>query len=98
MAFDQLRAPISDIRSNSYAGSGSRVLTDPTGERKKRQFRQRFRDLQSCRPNPSGKSGIIRDNGPGIPDHIKDELFQTFSSLSRPARAPAWVSRLTTTS
>src|SRR3954454_22168144 len=34
MAFGQLRAPISTIKSNSYAGSSSRILTDPTGERR----------------------------------------------------------------
>ena len=33
-------------------------MTDPTGERRNRQFRQRFRSLQSCRPNASGESGI----------------------------------------
>src|SRR3954447_7499175 len=59
MAFGQLRAPISGIRSNSYAGLGGRVLTDPTGERRKRQFRQRFRGLQSCRPNSFEESGCI---------------------------------------
>src|SRR3954453_14041631 len=36
MAFGQLRAPISVFGSSSYAGSGSRVLTDATGERRKR--------------------------------------------------------------
>src|SRR3954452_224911 len=58
MAFGQLRAPISGIRSNSYAGLGGRGLTDPTGERRKRQFRQRFRGLQSCRPNSFEESGF----------------------------------------
>src|SRR3954470_2927545 len=58
MAFGQLRAPISAIRSNPYAGSSSRILTDPTGERRNRQFRQRFRGLRSCRPNRSGESGF----------------------------------------
>ena len=57
MAFGQLRAPISDAKSNSYAGSSSRIPTDPTGERRNWQFRQRFRGLRSCRPNPSGESG-----------------------------------------
>src|SRR3954471_10052006 len=46
------------FRSNSYAGSGTQILTDPTGERRNRQFRQRFRGLRSCRPNPSGGSGL----------------------------------------
>src|SRR5215216_6399868 len=58
MAFGQLRAPISVVMSNPYAGSSSRILTDPTGERRNRQFHQRFRGLRSCRPNPSGESGI----------------------------------------
>src|SRR3954453_20630718 len=58
MAFGQLRAPISGIRSNSYAGLGGQVLRDPTGERRKRQFRQRFRGLQSCQPNSFGESGL----------------------------------------
>src|SRR5215216_4901496 len=58
MAFGQLRAPISVVRSNSYAGSSSRILTDPTGEKRNRQFCQHFRGLRFCRPNPSGESGI----------------------------------------
>src|SRR3954454_21478159 len=58
MAFGQLRAPISVVRSNPYAGSSSRILTDPTGERRNRQLRQRFRGLRSCLPNPSGGSGF----------------------------------------
>src|SRR3954454_21242061 len=62
MASGQLRAPISVVISNLYAGSGSRVLTDATGERRNRQFCQRFRGLRSCRPNPSGESGIKKGN------------------------------------
>src|SRR4051794_14118286 len=58
MAFGQLCGPILDVKSNSYAGSSSRIPTDPMGERRNRQFRQRFRSLRSCRPNPSGESGI----------------------------------------
>jgi hypothetical protein len=58
MAFGQLRAPISDTKSNSYAGLGGRVLTDPTDERRNRRFRQRFRGLRSCRLNSSGESGL----------------------------------------
>src|SRR4051794_4600983 len=58
MTFGQLRAPIPFEISNPYAGSSSRILTDPTGERRNRQFRERFRGLRSCRPNPSGESGI----------------------------------------
>src|SRR3954447_1621680 len=58
MAFGQLRTPISVVRSTLYAGSSSRILTDPTGERRNRQFRQRFPGLRSCRPNPSGESGL----------------------------------------
>src|SRR4051812_44715979 len=61
MAFGQLRVPISDVRSSSYAGSSSRILTDPTGERRNRQFRQRFRGLRSYRSNPSGESGLIEN-------------------------------------
>ena len=58
MTFGQLRAPISIVRSDAYAGSSSRILTDPTGERRNWQFCQHFRGLRSCRPNPSGKSGL----------------------------------------
>src|SRR3954453_3930753 len=58
MAFGQLRAPITIVKSNSYAGSSGRISTDPTGERRNRQFRQRFRGLRSCRANPSGESGL----------------------------------------
>src|SRR4051812_8942877 len=58
MAFGQLYAPISVVRSTSYAESSGRILTDPTGERRNRQFRQHFRGLRSCQPNPSGESGI----------------------------------------
>src|SRR3954447_25309666 len=32
MAFGQLRAPISIVKSISYAGSSSRILADPTGD------------------------------------------------------------------
>src|SRR4051794_26492283 len=52
-----LRAPISISGSNSYAGSSSQILTDPTGERRSRRFRQHFRGFRSYRPNPSGESG-----------------------------------------
>src|SRR4051794_40685661 len=58
MAFGQLRAPITIVKSDSYAGSSGRISTDPTGERRNRQFRQRFRGLRSCRANPSGESGL----------------------------------------
>src|SRR3954454_10336933 len=34
IAFGQLHAPISTVRSSPYAGSSSRILTDPTGESK----------------------------------------------------------------
>src|SRR3954470_12486385 len=61
MASGQLRAPILVSKSNSYAESGSRILTDPTGERRNRQFRQRFRGLRSCWANPSGESGLNQD-------------------------------------
>src|SRR5215217_9315672 len=53
MAFDHLRAPILDVRSGSYAGSGSWVVTDPTGERRNGQFGQRLRGLRFCRINSS---------------------------------------------
>src|SRR4051812_40725696 len=53
MAFGQLRAPISLVKSSPYTESGSRVLTDLTGERRNRQFRQRFCGFRSCRLNPS---------------------------------------------
>ena len=46
------------IKSHSYDGSSGRILTDPTGERRKRRFRQHFRGLRSCRSNPSGESGL----------------------------------------
>src|SRR3954451_1973445 len=59
MALGQLRAPISLGKSNSYAESSGRILTDPTGERRNRQFCQHFRGLRSCQPNPSGESGLI---------------------------------------
>src|SRR4051812_49365947 len=65
MAFGQLRALISPVKSNSYAGSSSRIPPDPTGERRNWQFRQRFRSLRSCRPNPSGESGF-RSAHPGL--------------------------------
>src|SRR3954449_5787650 len=65
MAFGQLRAPITIVKSNSYAGSSGRISTDPTGERRNRQFRQRFRGLRSCRANPSGESGFTGFAGPG---------------------------------
>jgi len=58
MAFGQLRAPNSLIKSGSYARAGDRVLTDPTGERRNQQFSQRFRGLRPCPPNPSGESGF----------------------------------------
>src|SRR3954467_3496368 len=58
MALGQLRAPITLGKSNSYAESSGRILTDPTGERRNRQFCQHFRGLRSCQPNPSGESGI----------------------------------------
>jgi hypothetical protein len=39
IAFEQLRAPIPIVRSNSYAGSSTQILTDLTGERRNRWFR-----------------------------------------------------------
>ena len=73
MAFGQLRAPISIVRSISYAGSSSRILADPTGERRNRQFRQRFCGLRSCRPDPSGESGFnlveVEKDLPGVPSN-----------------------------
>ena len=58
IAFGQLRAPISIVKSDSHAGLSSRILTDPTGERRNWQFCQHFRGLRSCRPNPSGEYGV----------------------------------------
>src|SRR4051794_27121654 len=58
MTFGQLRAPISIVKSDTYAVSSSRILTDPTGERRNWQFCHHFRGLRSCRPNPSGESGL----------------------------------------
>ncbi len=57
-AFCQRRALISGARSASYGGSGGRILTDATGERRNLAFRQRFRGLRACRPDPSGESGL----------------------------------------
>jgi hypothetical protein len=41
-------------------------LTDATGERRNRQFRQRFRRLRSCRSNPIW----------GIRDELADEVVE----------------------
>src|SRR4051794_1246004 len=71
MAFGQLRASNLVVISNSYAGSSSRILTDPTGERRNRQFRQCFRGLRSCRPNPSGESGLKPSRGPMVPEQLR---------------------------
>src|SRR4051812_45947953 len=68
MAFGQLRAPISIVRSTSYAGSSNRILADPTGERRNRQFRQCFCGLRSCRPDPSGESGLKMGYGGSATD------------------------------
>src|SRR6185436_9341051 len=57
-AFPCLRKPIPPVISSPYDGSSSRILTDPTGERRSRRFRQHFRGLRSCQPNPSGESGM----------------------------------------
>ena len=54
MVFGQLRAPIYVVISNSYAGSGSRDLTDATGERRNRRL------VAWIRQNPA-KSGTCRD-------------------------------------
>jgi hypothetical protein len=59
MTFGQLRAPISIVKSDSYAGSSSRILTDPTGERRNRQFRQCFRGFRPYRPHLSRESGLM---------------------------------------
>src|SRR3954469_25739787 len=58
MAPGQLRAPIPLVISTPYDESGGRVLTDPTGESRTRQFRQHFCGFRSCRYNPSGESGL----------------------------------------
>jgi hypothetical protein len=45
-------------------GSGGRVLTDATGERRNWRFRQHFRGFRACRPIPNGESGLISAVGP----------------------------------
>src|SRR3954454_19294925 len=57
LAFSQPQAPISSSMSRFYARSGARVLTDATGERGRPRFRQHFRGLRMCRPDPNGESG-----------------------------------------
>src|SRR6478672_8819008 len=57
-ASGQLRTPILIGESKSYDGSGGGVPTDPTGERRNRQFAQHFRSLRSCLSNLSEESGI----------------------------------------
>src|SRR3954465_14985277 len=58
LALCQRRAPISAARPSSYGEVGSRILTDATGERTNPRFRQRFRGLRVCRPDPNGESGL----------------------------------------
>src|SRR3954463_10969030 len=58
-ASGQLRTPILIGESKSYDGSGGGVPTDPTGERRNRQFAQNFRSLRSCLSNLSEESGLI---------------------------------------
>src|SRR3954454_3984719 len=58
-ASGQLRTPILIGESKSYDGSGGGVPTDPTGERRNRQFAQHFRSLRSCLSNLSEESGFI---------------------------------------
>jgi hypothetical protein len=58
-ASGQLRTPILIGESKSYDGSGGGVPTDPTGERRNRQFAQHFRSLRSCLSNLSEESGLI---------------------------------------
>src|SRR3954451_10126798 len=83
MAFGQLCAPISDFKSDSYAGSSSRIPTDPTGERRNWQFCQHFRGLRSCRPNPSGESGVIADRQMWrmIPKRYRNQLIAYLKEL-----------------
>jgi hypothetical protein len=57
-ASGQLRTPILIGESKSYDGSGGGVPTDPTGERRNRQFAQHFRSLRSCLSNLSEESGL----------------------------------------
>src|SRR5215213_1184320 len=73
LGFSQGRAPISAGRSGSYAGSGVGALTDATGEREDRRFRQRFRGLRVCRPNPNGESGI-GGGSPAVRKTVTDHL------------------------
>jgi hypothetical protein len=57
-AFCPHHAPISTGGSARYGQPASRVLTDATGERRNPAFRQRFRGLWACRPDPNGESGL----------------------------------------
>src|SRR3954469_3506863 len=66
MTFGQLRAPISIVKLDTYAVSSSRILTDPTGERRNWQFCHNFRGLGPCRPNPSGESGLNQIDANGF--------------------------------
>src|SRR4051812_8612124 len=90
MAFGQLRAPISAVKSDSYAGSSSRIPTDPTGERRNWQFRQRFRGLRSCRPNPSGESGFNLVNSQGGIEGYKIEAPEIDNSYKVPPAVEAY--------
>ena len=57
-ASGQLCEPFQLAVSSSYDGSGGGCLTDPTGERRNRQFAQRFCGLRPYPPNLSGESGL----------------------------------------
>jgi hypothetical protein len=57
MAFGRLRAPISVGKSISYGELGSRFLTDATGERRKRQFRQNSAAFGPVAPIHLGNPG-----------------------------------------
>jgi hypothetical protein len=58
LAFCQRQMSILAAGSGTYGGLGSRILTDATGESRNPRLCQRFRDLQACRPDPSGESGL----------------------------------------
>src|SRR4051812_29809103 len=78
MAFGQLRAPVLVVRSSTYAGSGSRVLTDAAGKRRNPPFRQRLRGFRSYRPNPYGESGSNR-----VLQHSRGSARKTLQSASK---------------
>src|SRR4051812_532418 len=63
LAFCRRPVPIFAGRSVSYAEPGGRGLTDATGERRNRRFRQRSCGFRARRPNPNRESGFMRSGG-----------------------------------